>query len=112
MHNERNFPLNMYDWLVIFHTVFQYLVHRLLGNGTLSFVVVMIMIIIIILKDWFSLNKNIRFSRTCPLSPAKPITNCIRLMISFKGGGITFSILFFFYIFNRGYNKFREDLHS
>ena len=56
----------MYDWLVIF----QYFVHRFSGNGALSFVVV---IIIIILKDWFSLNKNIRFSRTCPLSPAKPI---------------------------------------
>ena len=101
MHNERNLSLNMYDWFVIFLTIFQYLVHRLSGNGALSFVVVMI-IIIIILKDWFSLNKNIRFGRTCPLSPAKPITNCIRLMISFKGGGITFSLLFFFYIFNRG----------
>ena len=64
----------MYDWLVIFHTVFKYLVHRLSGNGALSFVVVMIIIIIIILKDWFSLNQNTRFSRTCPLSPAKPIT--------------------------------------
>lgn len=96
MHNERNFSLNMYDWLVIFHTVFQYLVHWLSGNGALSFVVVMIMIIII-LKDWFSLNKNIRF-RTCPLSPAKPITNCIRLMISFKGGGITFPITVLFFI--------------
>ena len=100
MHNERNFSLNLYDWLVIFHAVFKYLVHRLSGNGALSFVVVMI--IIIIIKDWFSLNKNIRFSRTCPVSPAKRITNCIRLMISFKGGGITFSIPSFFYIFNRG----------
>ena len=36
-------------------------------------VIITIIITIIMIKDWLSLNKNIRFSRTCPLSPVKPI---------------------------------------